>query len=339
MRNKVAFYLVGQGPYREPRLIELQYLRLERYMFALSNRLNTDFFLEETYIDINFRRNITFDNLPNLRRLIQDIEIKKFEAILIDLPIGIAFNPCEYMPIIDTLKSTGVKVYNCFYDDEDALEEKLVEKFGESVRKVPLPEDCEEIISLFPALAGSIIIEVFYDKRNLFDDKQLDKIEEIASRLQSQNPYISYELPWLGDRRLKMCYDLMYAETEQRRLVEQLYIIGPNVKGLLIDEGLLNERSRNQIELEFAEQRLKKLGFEKANLEKGIIYTLELEKYIIFADIRTVGKIRFFVYQKDLITNDNKNLNYQSAIKTFYILDNWVKDIIEKFENRTKEFK
>lgn len=49
-----ALYLCGQGPYRQPRIIEMQYIRVLRYCNALEEKLGKEITIEGIYIDINF---------------------------------------------------------------------------------------------------------------------------------------------------------------------------------------------------------------------------------------------------------------------------------------------
>jgi hypothetical protein len=52
---KAAIYLIGQGSYRNPRLIELQHMRIKRYRRALENKLDLWFDCREgdVFIDLN----------------------------------------------------------------------------------------------------------------------------------------------------------------------------------------------------------------------------------------------------------------------------------------------
>ena len=157
---KAAIYLCGHGPYREPRIIELQYLRILRYCRVLENKLAVELDVDEVYIDINFPRTEYIQELNNLQRLVKNVKDKKVEAVIVDICRGDSFRQNKYSPIIWDLEKAGAKVYNCFYDDEDALESLLVKRYGKKVNSYYLPNDREEFIELFPALASEVTYEV-----------------------------------------------------------------------------------------------------------------------------------------------------------------------------------
>jgi hypothetical protein len=148
---KAALYLCGHGPYREPRIIEMQYFRTLRYYEALEEKLGTKIDIKEIYIDINFPRTDYIEKLSNLQVLLNDVKAHKIDTVIVDICLGDSFYQNKYAPIIWALERVGAKVYNCYYDDEDALLTVLIERYGKNIHSYMLPNDREEFVELFPA--------------------------------------------------------------------------------------------------------------------------------------------------------------------------------------------
>src|SRR5690606_3392423 len=93
---KAAIYLCGHGPYREPRLIEMQYLRTLRYYKALEEKLGTEIDLKDVYIDINFPRTEYIEKLSNLQVLLNDVKANKVDTVVVDICLGDSFYQNKY---------------------------------------------------------------------------------------------------------------------------------------------------------------------------------------------------------------------------------------------------
>ena len=84
----LAAYMVGHGPYREPRPLELQWMRIRRYHDLLANVDRVFQCPLEPYMDLNYPRTDIWagkDRFPALCRLIKDAEQGRFRAVLIDI--------------------------------------------------------------------------------------------------------------------------------------------------------------------------------------------------------------------------------------------------------------
>ena len=115
---QAALYLFGHGPYREPRVIEMQYLRVLRYREALEEKLEIEIDIKKTYVDINFPREEALEKLTNLQALLNDVKRQKVDTLIVDICEGDSFYQNRYTPIIWALERAGAKVFNCYYDDE-----------------------------------------------------------------------------------------------------------------------------------------------------------------------------------------------------------------------------
>jgi hypothetical protein len=70
----VAAYLVGHGPYRSPRLIELQWMRIRRYRGLLGTKYEMRLNQLEAFVDVNLPR---ADRLTLLKMRAQLINVMK----------------------------------------------------------------------------------------------------------------------------------------------------------------------------------------------------------------------------------------------------------------------
>lgn len=56
MHDDLCIYLIGQGPYRNPKPIELQLMRIRRYVSALEKKFNVSFQYRDRdiFVDLNY---------------------------------------------------------------------------------------------------------------------------------------------------------------------------------------------------------------------------------------------------------------------------------------------
>jgi len=153
-RTRSAIYLVGHGPYRQPRFIELQYLRISRYRNLLDEASEADVF-----IDLNIPRlpdaPLRANELPEFVRLHEAVKAKQYSAVYVDLEIGSGFKPYEFMFVPQLLEAAGSKVFNAFYDDGNVLEAALKQRYGDHARADEI-DDASDFLNFFPAFAGML---------------------------------------------------------------------------------------------------------------------------------------------------------------------------------------
>ena len=334
---KAAVYLVGHGPYREPRLIELQYLRILRYRVALANKLDRNIAIMDIFIDMNFPRDATAENLPNLMVLIDRLNQGLYDMVLIDIDNSInQVHPI--CPVINTLEHTGVKVYNCYYDEEDALKNKFVRDYGEGSAEVADTSDAEDIITFFPALAGNIIYHAFekeLDNLNNCYNGDFKRVYRKVDRLSMTNPYASGSFPRLSLRQKRDLRKIHEEQCELRRQSEPLYLLRPDCNGKLCDEGLIGD-PRSKEEMIRAEERLKNLGFTKTCIENKISYQRNFQDCVVFADPRGKKRLEFYIYRIN-VTKHKKTRTIIKNLGYFNIPDAWKKRLEQKFENKVLE--
>lgn len=340
---KVALYLCGHGPYRQPRIIEMQYFRTLRYCEALEEKLGTKIDIKETYIDINFPRTEYIEELSNLQALLNAVKAHKIDTVIVDICLNDNFYQNKYAPIIWALERSGAKVYNCYYDDEDALLSVLLERYGENVHSYMLPDDREEFIELFPALAAEVTYEALEDRLSRIpagnNDQFINYVFGRINSLRNENPYTRSSIPWLSNKKLLELYQLKKNECDKRRLIEETYVLGPGQKGKLLDEDILKLRGEESFKCILG--RIKDLGFNHCINNREHTFIMEYDGYILYADPREEGAINISVYKKETeggTYKKKKNRNNERyPVGNIKMQDSWKNDLKTKLTSRIEE--
>lgn len=121
-----AIYLVGYGSFQEPRLIELQYHRIMRYIEARDDNTESS---PDIFVDLGIPRRSgqrTLDQLPNLR-VLRD-RASSYTRIFIDIEDRDFDNVSAL--VREALEGRGPKLLNVFYDDEKVMDRKLKQIHG-----------------------------------------------------------------------------------------------------------------------------------------------------------------------------------------------------------------
>lgn len=340
---KAALYLFGHGPYREPRIIEMQYFRALRYCDALGEKLGREINIRKIYIDINFPRTEDLEELSNLQVLLNDVKKQEIDTVVVDICHGDSFYQNKYTPVIWAIERVGAKVYNCYYDDEKALLAVLIKDYGENVHPYILPNDREEFVELFPALAAEVIYEALEDKLSRIpagnNDPFINYIFQKVDSLRNENPYNRSALPWLSHKKLSELYQLKKDGLDKRRLKEETYILGPDQTGKLFDENIA--RLRGQESFEWALSRLKDLGFSHCINNQEHTFILQYGGCALYADPREEGNIEIFVFKKETSEEASKKKKNRNNMKypvgSFKMQDSWKNDLKTKLTSRIEE--
>ena len=189
---------------------------------------------------------------------------------------------------------------------------------------------------LIPSLTAGIIYEALEDiSSKVTADDNNTNINSILHRIhfmEKENPY-SHSIPWLSDKKRIQLYQLKKDELEKRRLVEKVYILGLCQTGKLFDEDIY--RARNRESFDKTLNRLKELGFIYNVSNNEHVFTMEYNKFILYADPREEGYIDIFVYKNE--TDKKKKIFPQYPIGRFKLQDNWNKDLKNKLIKRVEE--
>jgi hypothetical protein len=183
-----AIYLVGHGPYRQPRLIELQHLRILRYRDLVGDSADA-----HVFTDVNFPRSpdpMRPTELPEFARLRKAIKAKQYRSVYVDLEIGSGFKPYEFMFVPQLLQEAGAKVFNVFYDDGDVLEASLSQRYGNHAHADEV-DDASDFINFFPTYTGTLIERSLRELENQENKNNplLTKINRHIDGLKKDNPY------------------------------------------------------------------------------------------------------------------------------------------------------
>jgi hypothetical protein len=340
----VAFYLVGHGPYREPRLVELQLMRINRYRDLVRSSVESGFCKPEIFVDLNFPRSSypSKEDFPALQRLLEDIETKHIRLVYIDLQESTSFRPGEYAFVRFNLEKAGATVLNAFYDDEKILDRSITEKFGADANAWEI-DDVSDLVCFFPALAAAITANLFRDEldgplgvSNLNKERLLGNIHLIGT----SNPYSSGRIPFIQESLQRKWWQLRRQREEvlkeERRKTEKLHRLGPTHAGVLVDDcGYPLEGARSDDELGWAEDRICRL-FEFQKVEEGhfISYERVIREFRVFADIRGKGRIYFYVYGS-ADTGNKRQLGLST--RYFNIPDRLKNDLPEKWMREFNE--
>jgi len=123
--------------------------------------------------------------------------------------------------------------------------------------------------------------------------------------------------------------------TLSRRKTETLYCVAPDLDPELIDEGIgYGVQARNETEMVWAEQRLADLGFSiifEANFKT---YLSDQADFVVYADPRKKGEIKFTVYKKPLPKKGRGSRSRPWAWNSFELRDNWKHDLSGKYRAR-----
>jgi hypothetical protein len=158
--RKSAVYLCGHGSYREPRPLDLQYLRILRYADLLGHKLGTHFQGRRAYVDPNFPRQRYFDELPALQQVCAEVRAKRYDVVFIGIAPPNHFGALNIVASVrHYLRDAGATVYNAYDDDESALADEVAERWGESSRHFAPQGDADDMVAFFPGLAASVARE------------------------------------------------------------------------------------------------------------------------------------------------------------------------------------
>lgn len=121
---------MGHGFLKQPRLLELQYFRITRYIEVHGDHGVAP---PDVFTDLSSRSSSsgpqTIEELPALVNLLERIRAKAYDLVFIDVEHGsFGFDPVAL--IRPHLERAGAKVLNVFYDDDKILEGALKERFG-----------------------------------------------------------------------------------------------------------------------------------------------------------------------------------------------------------------
>jgi hypothetical protein len=333
----VAAYLVGHGTYRSPRLVELQWMRIRRYRDLLGTKYETRWGQLEAFVDVNFPRadRINEQTFPAYYRLLQAVEVGQVKLVYIDIEMEIGTSQ-YYHWVADSLKKSGARVINAFYDEDDALSEHLAHSYKDQANPNDV-DDASDFVAFFPALSSEISRAALRNVLHLPGCQKASPNELLWSQLghlRSRNPYAAGRFPFvqeeLESQWLALRQNAIESERSERRKHETLFKLSPAGVGLLVDEYPSSQAdARTCDELLWAESRIQsELRFEKIANGNTVSYTRDVNPWRVFADIRARGRITFYPY---MLPRDAKKRELSSC--PFHLQDRFNRKLAEKWND------
>jgi hypothetical protein len=324
-RSKTAWaaYLVGHGPLREPRPIELQLMRIFRYqsLLGLKEEFRNLWREYHYYIDLNYPRlkpSYQREKFPQFQQLVDDLEARSIGLVLIDVQESDGFYD-SYSWIRHGLTNAGVRVVNVFYDSEKLLEECIQVQYRGHGHLQEV-DDGSDFVNFFPAL-GAAIGRAALDPGFRLSDRRSEQFEAAIRhlhRIGERNPYSAGREPFIqGDLTaewFRRFHEIQKKERIERMRHEQLFRLAPRMAGLLIDEGLHPfAEVRSADEFTKAEELVKQLGLEKTVEDRCVSYVFHGDGFDVYADIRSKPKLFFYIYKlpKQAKSSDKSNAYFE----------------------------
>jgi hypothetical protein len=342
MRPSALYLLAHEGPLRSPFPIEIQHMRIRRYMGLLHELRGQHHHFSEAddiYVDFNFEGTWQF---PSLMRLGEAVGRHQYKAIFTDLPGGAgpgSSNRDSALPrLMYSLKAFPVELINVRLDPYGVLAERAKRTSEHWERHIvdELSNPGHDILCFFPGLAADVLRAAFFPDWEERDSAVSQRIGIISD----EHPYRAGAVPDFSERLVSHYYDIeeknrQEQAKERRAAGETLYCIDPTRQPVLIEERTWgNEPVRSSESLAAAEARVISFGFHKQI--DGAIVSLLLEKkpFTLFADIRVEGKITVEVFRLEEPKGNRKKPRWTAVYGGgMTILDTWWKsDASRRFD-------
>lgn len=305
-----ALYLVAhQGRLRNPLPVEVQHMRIRRYMDLLAELRGLHHHFDEAhdiYVDFNFDGSGAF---PALMRLGEAVGQHRYRAIFVDLvgdnPLGRpSGRRAAYLRMEAGLRQLPVEVIDVSLDPAGVLLEKLEGRSTKWAKAILnyMTDGVHDMVCFFPGLAAEIVEAVFFRDLREKDNPTGDLVRRGVQYLASENPYAAGRMPWLPDSIWTTYSRYEIQERGERQAArrtsgEPLYRVAPDEEPKLIDEGLWGGRHRSTESMTKAESRLSAFGFEKIVDGQVLSFQRKRADFLLFADPRTEGKIEISAYR------------------------------------------
>lgn len=204
---KTAMYLAGHGSMSCPRLIELQYQRIERYRDALEHGSVCGYSAPVVFLDLRLPRfamgQIDFQEVPGFLQLKERVSMGEFQAVYIDIdetsPGPRPTSECGF--VRELLEKAGAKVWNVFSDDDEAFDRAVKKRCGPRANLDEVT-DASDFVTFLPSLVSGIVETAL--RRELGKSPAgvdpLDSIYRRIEALRSERPYAGGRRPFIEAR-------------------------------------------------------------------------------------------------------------------------------------------
>ncbi len=328
-----ALYLIAhQGTLKAPRPVEVQHMRIRRYMDLLGERQGMHHHYDEAhdiYIDFNFTGGGSF---PALMRLGEALGQHRYRAVFVDLagePQGYSERNSAYSRAVYTLRKLPVELIDVSDDPAGVLQERLQELCGEhsKMASLELQDGSHDLVCFFPGLAAAVARAMFYR----YDDETGPVAEAVRRRIHiigDDNPYRTGAVPSIPDTilhvyRERYLEDRTRAADARRAAGETQYCIEPEGKPQLREEGLWGGEVRSEESMAVAEARLAAFGFEKVVEGQVVSYRRKMPDGLLFADPRREGRIEITKFRLEAPTRKKGRSRWLREGRSQTVQDTW----------------
>jgi hypothetical protein len=332
--RKAAIYLIGHGPKREPRPVELQYMRVNRYIGMLreagSGCINIS---REPYVDLNMRRyeySGLADHFPQFETLLGAIH--EYEVVFTDIVEtrdprdAVYYNWVRYR-----LEAAGARVENVTYEEEEWLKNYFAQHFGPEAQFLSYSvDDGSDLLCFFPAMAASILSAVIKHRQERENREFLERYHHLTRFYSESSPYRSGDWPFVEESVLDKAWELKRKKDEEIKRNRLEHETGYRI-GLERAEPLLTERTPEASE--FVEKRLHDLGFEKLIEDRTVTYRMQLDdNYVVIANPCKPERLEFTAFRKRVTSGKRTVTKFEKVYPDFYILDKWKHNLCAKLQ-------
>jgi hypothetical protein len=192
-RNRAAIYLVGHGSTRDPRPIDLQYLRIQRAIDLLSEHEQVELEVSpELYVDLVFERARSIHKewprptsqsveevlvrFPALQRLGHHVENGDVSVVLMDILIG-GDVPYALGFIPTYLKVKGARLIDVYEMTPHLLKKSDKKEPHISDLLVDMEPDYRDWIAFFPRQVARLILEFMGYEQKRLQEQRSDSCE------------------------------------------------------------------------------------------------------------------------------------------------------------------
>lgn len=334
---KIAAYMVWHGADRmTPRLTELQWLRIQRYVNLLRKAESRFRGPLRPYMDIGENHDQTTDaeeinkeNYPGFAALVHDCEAGNIQVVFLDLDeraFYSRYRPGNLSLLLKVLNKTGVQILNVFEDPDQVLERAIKKDYGvhANIKEV---NDASDYACFFPDSAGEIarakLRRYFQGPLKGTDHNRVYEATHSLERF----PYSRGHWPFIQPELAYTWIDASYAEEKQveeaKRLHQQVYRLGPATPERVAGPS----RTRSQHDSAWAEARVLTLGFEKIVDGLCVQYVRDHKDYRIFADVNSFDSMTFYLYRLP----QEENSDTESSVR-FFLADRFTQEIGKRWE-------
>jgi hypothetical protein len=201
-RISTAIYLAGHGSKTKPRLIELQYQRIQRYRRAFINQFQSRQKPPAIFLDLRLPRFgmglYDLDDVPGFKALYEESQRQSFKLIYIDIDDTPNRTPDHESEFIrELLEKTGAVVLNAFTDDKRAFSREVKDRCGENAKVFEVTED-SDFVNFFPSLASDIATRAL--EKEIESNQVGEPILKRIDYLKDLRPYSGGGAPFVENR-------------------------------------------------------------------------------------------------------------------------------------------